>query len=191
MTAPVNPDCRDDKHRACGGDAWDFDTDQPADCSCGCHAAEALAAPVELRAITVRAPWAWAIVHARKDVENRTRNLAGTYRGPVAIHVGLTPATDAQAWWPLGDLIPSEAFRWRGVFLGVVDLVDVHPVGTEPRDGWCSTWALGDGHHLVLANPRPLAEPVPARGRLGLWTPTPTQAAAITAQLTPTSGGTR
>lgn len=37
MIAPVNPDCRDDKHRACGGDAWDFDTDQPADCSCPCH----------------------------------------------------------------------------------------------------------------------------------------------------------
>ncbi|SDF98748.1 hypothetical protein SAMN04487781_3200 [Cellulosimicrobium cellulans] len=145
--------------------------------------AAALAAPVELRAITVRQPWAWAIAHAGKDVENRTRNLAGTYRGPLAIHAGLTAATDAQAWWPLSDLVPLGALRNRGVFVAVVDLVDVHPVGAEPRDGWCSTWALGTGHHLVLANPRPLAEPVPARGRLGLWTPTPTQAAAIAAQL--------
>ncbi|MFD6029817.1 hypothetical protein ACFWE5_03830 [Cellulosimicrobium funkei] len=44
MTAPVNPDCRDGKHRACAGDAWDFDADQPDDCSCTCHAAAALAA---------------------------------------------------------------------------------------------------------------------------------------------------
>ncbi|SDG21439.1 protein of unknown function, partial [Cellulosimicrobium cellulans] len=43
VTPPLNPDCRDGKHRACPGDAWDLDTDQPADCSCTCHVAAALA----------------------------------------------------------------------------------------------------------------------------------------------------
>jgi hypothetical protein len=33
----VGPDCRDGKHRACRGDAWDTRTDQPAVCGCGCH----------------------------------------------------------------------------------------------------------------------------------------------------------
>mgnify|MGYP001137357808 FL=1 len=42
-----------------------------------------------MRAITVRQPWAWAIVFGQKDVENRSRNIAGRYRGPVAIHAGL------------------------------------------------------------------------------------------------------
>jgi hypothetical protein len=30
-----------------------------------------------MRALTVRQPWAWAIVHGGKDIENRTRNIAG------------------------------------------------------------------------------------------------------------------
>lgn len=42
-----------------------------------------------MRILTVRQPWAWAIVHGGKDVENRTRNIAGAYRGPVAIHAGM------------------------------------------------------------------------------------------------------
>jgi hypothetical protein len=41
-----------------------------------------------VKALTVQQPWAWAIVHGGKDVENRSRNLAGSYRGPVAIHAG-------------------------------------------------------------------------------------------------------
>lgn len=122
-----------------------------------------------MRALTVRQPWAWAIVHAGKDVENRSRNIAGAYRGPVAIHAGLAPATDAQGWWPLGDFIPSEAWRVRGAIIGVADLVDSHRVGAEPRDGWCSRWSLGSGQHLVLANARPLLDPIPIAGALGLW----------------------
>lgn len=34
---PLNPDCRDGKHKACLLDAWDFETDQPALCQCECH----------------------------------------------------------------------------------------------------------------------------------------------------------
>jgi hypothetical protein len=34
---PYSPDCATGKHRACTGGAWDFTTDQPADCACGCH----------------------------------------------------------------------------------------------------------------------------------------------------------
>lgn len=141
-----------------------------------------------MRALTVRQPWAWATIHGGKDVENRTRSL-GPYRGPVAIHAGLVKAdlTGGQndvlwenaAGWPGGD-------QPRGAVIGVVDLVDVH----EERPYWCretcsceSDWAEIDVYHLVLANPRPLAHPIPWRGRLGLW-PVPDELeAAIRAQL--------
>lgn len=155
-----------------------------------------------MRAITVRQPWAWAIVHGGKDVENRTRNVAGSYRGPVAIHAGLAerdpgfrdPTFGAaflkatrEAAMP-EDL--AEVCRGpliRGAFVGVVDLVAVHwSVECCDLDGrYCSPWAQESYHvdglarrrvdiaHLVLANPRPLPEPIPARGRLGLWTPGP------------------
>lgn len=33
----TNPDCRDGKHRACAGDAWDTETDQRVWCRCTCH----------------------------------------------------------------------------------------------------------------------------------------------------------
>lgn len=145
-----------------------------------------------MRALTVRQPWAWAIIHGGKDIENRTRNLAGSYRGPVAIHAGLaafeqhnlgaSAHRDAH-----GSEVPTEIIY--GAFIGVVELVDVHECVCDtdtPPNGLCcsSPWAefpyldRGDGrgvrpagHHLVLARPRPLKAPLSARGMLGLWTP--------------------
>ncbi|WP_269067358.1 hypothetical protein [Brevibacterium sp. CCUG 69071] len=32
-----SPDCRDDNHRKCDGQAWDDDTDALASCGCTCH----------------------------------------------------------------------------------------------------------------------------------------------------------
>jgi hypothetical protein len=131
-----------------------------------------------MRAITVRQPWAWAIVHGGKDVENRTRNIAGAYRGPVAIHAGQQYDPDAwehpaliKAWMDTG----GDDFDY-GLVVGVVDLVDVHHdldnrcwEITLDETGQCSPWAMPDHHHLVLANPRTLATPIPWRGQLGLW----------------------
>src|SRR5665647_2394501 len=76
----------------------------------------------------------------------------------------------------------ARVFR-PGVILGVVDLVDVHGATpddlgrircatTQPGEPWgmaCSEWAMETAFHLVLANPRPLATPIPWRGALGLW----------------------
>jgi hypothetical protein len=166
----------------------------------------------EMRVLTVRQPWAWAIIHGGKDVENRVRNVAGNYRGPVAIHAGLTHADSidtearlvaeavgrlARAKQATGmGMVPSrvsdpndrshwvhERFGNRGAIIGVVELTDVHDATTRgqlPRcwgpgerigdrgEGDCSPWALPAEKHLVLANPRPLAAPIPYKGALGL-----------------------
>lgn len=37
-----------------------------------------------MKAISIRQPWAWAILYAGKDVENRSRR--SNYRGPVLLH---------------------------------------------------------------------------------------------------------
>ena len=131
-----------------------------------------------MRVLTVRQPWAWAIIHGGKDVENRVRNIAGAYRGPLAIHAGLTYDADAvisppPLYVPV-PFDPDGAYcRPLGCIIGVVDLADVHhadwcwdDIGTGPRH--CSPWAEVDTWHLVLANPRPLTEPIPHRGGLGL-----------------------
>jgi hypothetical protein len=33
---------------------------------------------------------------------------------------------------------------------------------------YCSPWGESDVHHIELANPRPLAKPIPYKGALGL-----------------------
>lgn len=124
------------------------------------------------RAITVRQPWAWAIVHGGKDVENRSRNIAGSYRGPVAIHAGLGAfAKDNDASRALVAAHGSETPTTLhfGAIIGVVDLVDAHEPDWCQGDSACSRWAMADHHHLVLADPRPLATPMPYKGALGLW----------------------
>ena len=156
-----------------------------------------------MRILTVRQPWAYAIVHLGKDVENRVRNIAGDYRGPVVIHAALAEDSDfalngryaavSEAMEEFAieyertrpRLTHDSAPWWRnnGRIIGVVDLVDVHTVHPglyrhhcehipEPTSdavsGACSSWAEPAGFHLVLANPRALASPIPYKGALGL-----------------------
>lgn len=151
-----------------------------------------------MRILTVRQPWAWAIIHGGKDVENRVRNIAGTYRGPIAVHVGLRdddywdesiaaafiPSAPSTGWpWPT-----YSAPYWAnyGNIIGVVDLdgvhhaeschgrVDVEEVSPNLVRGYyaptCSQWADLNAWHLCLTNSRPLAVPIPFKGALGLRT---------------------
>lgn len=142
-----------------------------------------------MRAITVRQPWATAIIRLGKDVENRTRSL-GPYRGPVAIHASMAWADSWEGLWPGQHPEPTDLHAMddaRGYVLGVVDLVDVHADCTEPVEGYghtstCSRWAQSGHHHLVLADPLPLPRPIPANGQLGLWRPDDTLVSAITEQ---------
>jgi hypothetical protein len=126
-----------------------------------------------MRALTVRQPWALHIVQSGKDVENRSRNIAGAYRGPVAIHAGLH--VDEEALRKLPRLPPNGIPRvfFYGFILGVVDLVGVHAMWADD-EGKCdrcdSPWAQQSPYHLMLANPRRLRKPISVRGRLGLWT---------------------
>jgi len=134
-----------------------------------------------MRILTVRQPWAWAIIHGGKDVENRVRNIAGDYRGPVAIHAAKGVGSDREftaKTITVGRIGPGVPFGLTyGAVIGVVDLVDVHsPAADLTRDEFCqspmgdlcSPWAQIESWHLVLANPRPLPEPIPYRGALGL-----------------------
>lgn len=154
-----------------------------------------------MRVLTVRQPHATAIIRLGKSPENRTRNIAGDYRGPVAIHAGLHEPgrrgqrtmfdNDLEVERDLSGLLlrsPRLAWPYRlplGVIIGVVDLVDVHHADDCGDGDWhfCTPWSMADHHHLVLANPRPLPRPIPAKGRLGLWCPDDTLAEQIRDQL--------
>lgn len=121
-----------------------------------------------MRVLSVRQPWAWAILHAGKTVENRTRSL-GTYRGPVAIHAALTIERDTVM--PAEAIATADVPAWyaTGAIIGVVELLDTHHADIcRDRGEHCSPWAKPGVHHLTLAAPRPMLEPLPFRGGLGL-----------------------
>ncbi len=134
-----------------------------------------------MRALTVRQPWAFAIARLGKDVENRTWNT--TYRGPLAIH--------AASRWD-GEEASVRVYELTGAYLvksvesaivAVVDLVDVCTARENAGGCECGPWAVAGQFHWRLADARPLAEPVPGKGRLGLWSLTPDADAAVRDQL--------
>ena len=120
-----------------------------------------------MKALSVLQPWAWAIVHGPKRIENRT--WATRHRGPLLIHAGkgrqLLPKRSEpgrQLCLPDGTGVPVDELSFGGV-IGVVDVVDCVPVADVKDDPfaegpWC--W--------VLENPRPIGL-VPVTGQLMLF----------------------
>jgi hypothetical protein len=131
-----------------------------------------LARPVneEMTALSIQQPWAWAILHAGKDIENRTWNPQ--YRGELAIHASATVQSDIVL---PGARSLSAAELQRSAIIGVVDLIDVVRRSS-------SRWFEGP-YGLVLANPRPLRKPIACKGALMLWSVSPQVAAAARRQL--------
>ena len=131
-----------------------------------------------MRAITVRPPWSWAISHGPKRIENRgwTRG----WRGQLAIHAGKSwdiaggsSPLVRRDWLAAGhsptDLTRRNPLLAQGAIAAVADLVDICTVQGGYTDCACGEWAVPFQCHWKLANVRALAEPIPARGALGLW----------------------
>ena len=138
------------------------------------------------RALTVRQPWADAIVHGPKNVENRTTRTHR--RGLVLIHAGLRyDAHHCSA--PLSRFLQrisdgkcpdraSPAGMVYGAIVGTAFIEDCHRC-----DGSCSSWAEPGAWHWVLGQRRDLPVPVPARGALGFWRPDAGVLAAVLKQI--------
>ena len=115
------------------------------------------------RAITIRQPWAWAIVAGYKDVENRSRRT--NFRGPLLVHaaVDLDPRGFEFLWENgLYKKLPSDLSR--GGLIGMVDVVDC----TRAYD---SDWAFAGSWQWVLRRPREFKSVLRCRGHLGLFEP--------------------
>lgn len=127
----------------------------------------------EIRALTVRQPWAGAIAHQDKRVENRTWKLPARYEGArLLIHAGAQPDRNAEV---RGEHLD--------VYSAVVAVATI--TGCHWSDEWqcCGYWAFERAYHWTLADVIALPEPVPAKGRLGLWAPDADLLAAVNAQL--------
>lgn len=119
-----------------------------------------------MKALTVCQPYADLLLQRHpsgelvKPIENRPKRWS--YRGPLAIHAGLS-----RAWMDEGDdeRYPDLVF---GAVLGMVNLIDCVKLDDLPA-------RLRDHEHangpwcLLIDRPLRLSQPIPYRGAQGLW----------------------
>lgn len=123
-----------------------------------------------MRALSVRQPWAWAIVNGHKRIENRT--WAPRYRGTLLIHASKSKAD--LSWMRLvgrytRTLVRDfEAHLAYGAIVGVVRLKEILPPEVETPQ---PEWSLPGYQHWVFEDAVALREPFPCLGRLQLWRP--------------------
>jgi hypothetical protein len=138
-------------------------------------------------ALSVRQPWAWAIIHAGKDIENRSWQAVNhglAKRGRIAIHaskgLGKQEYEDSRdfineilaASPDFGMRCPEAKDLLRGGIIGSVDVVDVV---TDSE----SAWFCGP-RGLVLRNALP-CEFTPSIGALGYFAWKPADASVVPA----------
>lgn len=121
-------------------------------------------------ALSVRQPWAWAIIHAGKDVENRDwrqPNPGLKFRGRVALHAssGMTQDEYDAIMPRSAPPIPAPHLLVRGAIIGHVEIVDV--IRDPGRDRIKSQWFFGPVG-LMLRDPVAI-EPIPCAGALGFF----------------------
>lgn len=123
-------------------------------------------------ALTIHQPWAWAIVHDKKRIENREwsppREVVGQY---IAIHAGGLPRTK-KAHAELGETSaaiggPTTDKLVYGAVVGVARVVRVLHSEPHPASPHFLWWVGPIGWELD--NVFALDTPLPCRGQRKLW----------------------
>lgn len=119
------------------------------------------------RALSIQQPWADAIIHGTKRVENRTwkRETGGKEFGWLWVHAPAGYDKAGDLWMREQGLHTPVAGAPRSALIG---LAYIHTISNGALDAgdpwafgpWC--WCIGE----VIA----LDEMVPCKGALGLWT---------------------
>lgn len=129
-------------------------------------------------ALAIRQPWAWALIHLGKDIENRT--WVTRFRGPFLVHASTCASVvrrnaewDAAWHWiaqhvsqtVASNLPPPELLRYGGI-IGQAEIVGCEDALSDEAG---SSWFQGPWG-FVVRNPRPM-EFRHCRGSLGFFSP--------------------
>ena len=136
-----------------------------------------------MNAITLWQPWAWAVAHAGKDVENRGWQPPLRAIGhPLAIHAGQN--CDLLAVLHLHEMGLREApATASGYPRGAVVAVAILGGAIGPYSGPSGYWHERGSWGWKLVKIRTLTIPVHCRGHQGIWTLPPDVEAAVRTQL--------
>jgi hypothetical protein len=135
-----------------------------------------------VRAISIKQPWAWAILYAGKRVENRSREVpwSSAIGTTVLIHasaeVTTTEYLDASRFIRsvTGGYPPDRAMIERGGIVGKCRIWGTRTLGQVNRlcnDKGTRDWAFGP--ICILLDEVVELPFVPCKGRQGLWTVPP------------------
>lgn len=120
---------------------------------------------MEYKCLAVQQPFASGIVEGIKKIE--IRSWKTEYRGPLAIYACKRPVITLED----GEILPT------GCIIGIVDLVDCRPLCPDDANAAVTTkreiqkmLKQKTYYAWILENARTLAQPIPAKGRLGLFT---------------------
>lgn len=117
------------------------------------------------RALSVRQPYAEAIVRGWKDVENRTWALADS-RLPIWVAIHASAKRERLPLWLRQRLSAEQAKQIReaplGAIVGVVEIRSIEVVTPSPWwDGSSLAWALNRAIRFE--------DPIPCKGGLSIW----------------------
>lgn len=133
------------------------------------------------RGITLHTPWAHAVAWHGKDIENRTWM---PHEGVDVLLVHAGKSADPAGRAALDALGLDHTAAVTSAVVAVADLAYAcNTARWQPSDCGCGTWALPGHCHWRLVNVRPLADPVPATGKQGLWKPATSLIEAVAEQL--------
>lgn len=118
-----------------------------------------------MKALSVRQPWAWAIIHANKDIENRGWPLY--YRGDILIHAGKNCTKKEyqlakEFCQSMGVSVPELKELRRGQIIGIVSIVSCQYSLVS------SGWGMPGQYHWEVKNPRETI-PIPYIGQLKIF----------------------
>ena len=129
---------------------------------------------MKIHAVTLWQPWASLVAQGAKHIE--TRSWLTSYRGPLAIHAAKRYTPDLQV------MADQEPFRsalagidpegYLGMVVAVAELVDCRLITADniPPEPERSFGDYRPGRFMwILRDICKLAEPVPVKGKQGLW----------------------
>lgn len=131
-----------------------------------------------MKALTLWQPWAWAVAHAGKNVENRTWSPPKAAIGQrIAIHAGkaidfnIVNQMQSGRWSKASPVCidcpdPDDMVRGAIIATAVIDRVMTPGVLDRLR----VLWGTPSQYGWVLRDVITLDEPIPCKGMQGLWT---------------------
>ncbi len=127
-----------------------------------------------VKVLSLKEPWASLIAFGPKRIE--TRSWRTRYRGPLYIHASAArPSRSDPHIRELSELLPGREpacglILCRCLLTGCVPMDEGFLSSmTDPTERLCGEYAPGRFAWL-LGDVQVLSEPVPAKGRLGIWT---------------------